>query len=178
MRYLLITLFTLSISFAQPAAAGLNSLAAKSVVFIDSVRVSKEDFAKFGAKDIATVSVYKDQKAIELVGDEGKNGVLYIESRTFCKNRYIKYFSSKSAEFKQRIQSPESDKNVQYILNNRVLTISFEGDLAAINDTNFKSIQLLSKEELMEKYHIKDKDFGFLILSDMPKNMYRGNKRQ
>lgn len=177
MKYLLITFFTLSFSFAQSPKRVLKKLGDKPVFFIDSVSVLQEDLEKYDPNEISSVTVYKDKKAIELLGDDGKDGAVYIETKKFCKNRYWKYFAAKSTEYKQRVNSPENDENVQYILNDRVLSIGFEGDLASIDDKIFKSITLLSKDELIKKYKIEDKDFGFLIISDTPKDLYQGNKK-
>ncbi len=177
MKYLLITFLTLSISFAQSPKRALKKLGEKPVFFIDSVSVLQEDLQKYDPNEISSVTVYKDKKAIELLGDDGKDGAVYIETKKFCKNRYWKYFAAKSPEYKQKVNSPENDVNVQYILNERVLSIDFEGTLAAIDDKVFKSIKLLTKEELIKKYQIEDKDFGFQIISDTPKDLYHGNQK-
>lgn len=177
MKYLLFTFFTLSISFAQSPKKVLKKLGENPVFFIDSVSVSQEDLQKYDPNDISSVTVYKDKKAIDLLGDDGKDGAVYIETKKFCRNRYLKYFASKSTEYKQNVIPLENDNNIQYILNERILTIGFEGDLAAIDDKVFKAIKFLSKEELIKKYKIDDKDFGFQIISDTPQDLYHGNKK-
>lgn len=177
MKYLLFAFFTLTISFAQSPKKVLKKLGEDPVFFIDSVSVSQEDLKKYDPNDISSVTVYKDKKAIELLGDDGKDGAVYIETKKFCRNRYVKYFASKSTEYKQRVTDLENEDNIQYILNERVLTIGFEGDLASIDDKVFKAIKFISKEELIKKYQIDDKDFGFQILSETPKDLYNGNKK-
>lgn len=52
----------------------------KPVFFIDSVRVSQEDLEKYNVNDVAAVSVYKGKTAIELLGDDGKDGVVVHSS--------------------------------------------------------------------------------------------------
>lgn len=177
MKYLLVVFFTFSISFAQSPKRVLKKLGEKPVFFIDSVNVEQEDLQKYDPNEISSVTVYKDKQAIDLLGDDGKDGAVYIETKKFCRNRYWKYFASKSTEYKQLVNSPENDTNVQYILNERVLSIGFEGNLSAIDDTIFKSIKFISKEELIRKYKIEDKDFGFQIISDTPKDLYHGNQK-
>lgn len=177
MKYLLFAFFTLTISFAQSPKKVLKKLGEDPVFFIDSVSVSQEDLKKYDPNDISSVTVYKDKKAIELLGDDGKDGAVYIETKKFCRNRYVKYFTSKSTEYKQRVTDLENEDNIQYILNERILTVGFEGDLASIDDKVFKAIKFISKEELIKKYQIDDKDFGFQILSETPKDLYNGNKK-
>ena len=177
MKYLLITFFTLSISFAQSPKRILKKLGNNPVFFIDSINVEKDDLQKYDPKEISSVTVYKDKKAIELLGEDGKNGVIYIETKVFCKKRYWKYFASKSSEYIRFVSSYENDMNIQYILNERVLKEGFEGDLAAVDDAIFKSIKFISKEELIKKYKIEDKDYGFQIISETPKDLYHGNRK-
>lgn len=177
MKYLLITFFTLSISFAQSPKRILKKLGNNPVFFIDSINVEKDDLQKYNPNEISSVTVYKDKKAIELLGEDGKDGVIYIETKVFCKKKYWKYFASKSSEYIQFVSSPENDINVQYILNKRILKEGFEGDLASIDNDNFKSIKFLGKEELIKKYKIEDKDFGFQIIAETPKDLYHGNRK-
>lgn len=176
MKYLLITLFSLSISFAQSPKRIIKKIGTNPVFFIDSTSVEKEDLQKYNPEDISSVTVYKDKSAYELLGEDGKDGVIYIETKKFCKNRYWKYFTSKSKEYQKSVKTSD-DNNIQYILNDRILKENFEGDLAAINDKVFKSIKFISKESLVKEYKIEDKDFGFQIISDTPKDLYHGNKK-
>ncbi|REG91132.1 hypothetical protein [Flavobacterium aquicola] len=177
MKYLLITFFALSISFAQSPKKILKKLGEDPVFFIDSINVEKGDLQRYDPNQISSVTVYKDKEAIALLGEDGKDGVIYIETKVFCKKRYWKYFVSKSSEYNQFVSSYENDMNVQYVLNERVLKEGFEGDLAAIDDVVFKSIKLISKEELIKKYQIEDKDYGFQIISETPKDLYHGNRK-
>lgn len=177
MKYLLIAFFTLSISFAQSPKRILKKIGDNPVFFIDSINVEKDDLQKYDPNQISSVTVYKDKQAIELLGEDGKDGVIYIETKVFCKKRYWKYFASKSSEYIQSVSSSENDINVQYILNERILKEGFEGDLATIDDAIFKSIKFISKEELIKKHKIDDKDFGFQIISETPKDLYHGKRK-
>ncbi|OYU79346.1 MAG: hypothetical protein CFE23_14350 [Flavobacterium sp. BFFFF1] len=177
MKYLFFAFFTLSLSFAQSPKKVLKKLGDNPVFFIDSVNVDKETLQQYDPNDISSVTVYKDKNAVELIGSEGKDGVIYIETKNFCKKRYWKYFVSKSDEYRQRVTAPDGDANVQYILNERVLDGNYEGNLAAIDDTVFKSIKFISKEELLRKYKIDNKDYGFQIISATPKDLYHGNRK-
>ena len=177
MKYLIILLFSLSISFAQSPTKPSTNLGENPVFFIDSLSVAKEIFMKFDSNRISSLTVVNKNEAIEMLGDDGKDGAVYIETKEFCKKRYWTYFSSKSSEYSQLVASPFTDENVQYILNDRVLKSGSEGILSLVNDRVFKSITFISKEELQKKYEIEDKDFGFLIESETPKNLYNGDSK-
>ncbi|MBZ4034485.1 hypothetical protein K6T82_06890 [Flavobacterium sp. 17A] len=177
MKYLLFTFFTLSISFAQSPKQVIKKLGSDPVFFIDSVSVQRSDLEKYAPEDISSVTVFKGKEAVELLGEDGKDGAVYIETTLFCKKRYWKYFTSKSSKYKELVSSPEQDTNVQYIINDRVLTDKSAGDLATIDDKIFKSIQFIPKEELIKKYNIQDKDYGFQIMSKIPKDLYNAKSK-
>lgn len=161
---------------AQSPKRVIKKLGENPVFFIDSVNVDKDDLQKYDPNEISSVTVFKNKEAIALLGDDGKDGVIYIETKIFSRKRYWRYFASKSSEYKEHV-NPTDDTNVQYILNDRVLVKDSSGDLASIDDKIFKSIKFISKEELSKKYNIENKDFGFQILSETPKNLYHGNQK-
>jgi len=136
------------------------------IYFVDSVRVNKRALYKYNDNDIAAVTVYKDTTAIKILGVEGKNGLIYIETKMFDKKRYWKYFNSKSPEYSKAVLIPGAELDVQYILNNKVLKKGYESDLAAINDKIFKSIRIIDQKELKKEYGITDKEFGVVIATD------------
>jgi len=53
-----------------------------------------------------------------------------------------------------------------------VLKENFEGDLASINDTVFKGIEIITRRQLVEEYGITGKEFGIIIKSDLPVNLH------
>jgi hypothetical protein len=147
------------------------------IFFIDSILVNKAVLQNYEPNEIATVTVFRDSGAVKIMGPSAKNGLIYIETKEFCKMKYWRYFRSKSAEYAGLLPSFKSDSNVQYILNTRLLKKDFEGDLASIDDKIFKSIKILNKQELKEKYHIKDKQYGVVIISDVPANLHNGKSK-
>ncbi|MDB5285799.1 MAG: hypothetical protein JWR05_748 [Mucilaginibacter sp.] len=147
------------------------------VYIIDSVRVYKSDLMKYDPNQIASLTVYKDTNAVKKFGDEARNGLIYIESKGFAKNRYWKYFKLKSSEYAKIVSSSANDLNIQYILNKRILKENFEGDLASINDSIFKGLQIISKEQLVKDYKISDKDYGVIISSDIPADLHNGKNK-
>ena len=166
-----------AITFAQSPNRVLKKIGDKPIVFMDSIIVDYSQIAKFEADEIASFTVFKGKEAIDLRGKEGKDGVIYIETKKFAKIRYWNYFKSKSPEYFNILPDLEKENSVQYVLNDKILTDNFEGNLASINDQIFKGITIISKDELVKKYNIENRDFGVLIKSSVPDNLYHGNKK-
>jgi len=61
------------------------------VFFIDSVNVTRIEMQEYQPTDIAVVTVYKDANAIKLVGEQGKFGAVYVETKKFARNKYWNY---------------------------------------------------------------------------------------
>ena len=139
------------------------------IMFVDSVRIGQADLQKYKSEDIATVTVYKDSTKFKHL-DSNAIGAIYIETNQFSRKRFLNYFKSKSPEFKNLLASQQNDDSFQYVLNGEVLSKNYEGKLAAIDDKNFKSIIVIRKEELVDKYGATDKTFGIVIVSDVPKD--------
>ncbi|OJY89999.1 MAG: hypothetical protein BGP13_23150 [Sphingobacteriales bacterium 40-81] len=133
------------------------------IFFIDSVNVTRIEMQEYQPNDIAAVTVYKDANAIKLVGEQGKFGVVYIETKRFARNKYWNYFKSKSADYLKNVPTPQSDSSVIYILNGKVLKTNFEGDLSGIDDKNFIKLTVIDKQKLSKDYNISDKSFGVII---------------
>jgi hypothetical protein len=137
--------------------------------FIDSIRTNKAFLEEaYKPSEIAFVSVYKDGKAIKIAGQEAKNGVIYITTKSFARQRYWSYFKSKSPEYLQNVPDLEAEKEVTYILNGKVLSENYESDLFNVNDSNFIELSLIDKKMLKSKYNISNKKLGFLIKTKSP----------
>jgi hypothetical protein len=173
---LILSILTLS-TFGQKPKKVIKKLGDDPVFFIDSINVDQSEMMKYQPEQIAKVSVYKGSDAIDLVGPEGKDGVVYIETKVFAKNKYWSYFRIKSEDYAKAALTPQSDSVIQYILNDRILTTNFEGDLALITDDIFKEIKVIDKETLQKNYNISDKSYGVIIKSDKPEDLYRAKKK-
>jgi hypothetical protein len=167
MKYLFFTFFGFAMSFAQ---SGLEKLGSNPVTYIDSVKVSKPEILRFDSNLITLMTVYDPNEAKDIVGEEGKDGAVYIETRGFSKKRFQRYFKSKSREFSKLLDSKGDDNTFQYILNGKILTNNFEGELAMIDDKVFKKIDIIKQKELSAQYKIKDKDYGIIITSGIPED--------
>ena len=132
------------------------------VFFIDSINITRLEMQAVLPADIATVTIYKDTNAIKLVGEQGKYGVVYIETKKFATNNY---FKSKSAEYLKIVQTPGSDSAIVYIVNGKVLKTNFEGDLSVIDDHNFVSLLIVNKQHLVDNYKILNKTYGVIIVT-------------
>lgn len=133
------------------------------VFFIDSVNVTRLEMQEYQPTDIAVVTVYKDTNAIKLVGEQGKFGAVYVETKKFARNKYWNYFKTKSADYLKIVPTPQIDSSVIYILNNKILKTNFEGDLSGIDDRNFIELIIIDKQKLSKDYNISDKSFGIII---------------
>jgi len=132
--------------------------------FIDSIRTNKKFLEEaYQPSDIALVTVYKNSNAIKVAGPDAKNGVIYIFTKSFARQHYWAYFKSKSLDYLQNVSDLKAEKEVIYILNGKVLTENYEGDLFNINDSTFIEMSLIDKKQLKKDYNISDKRLGFLI---------------
>ena len=133
--------------------------------FLDSIQVNRGVLNLYEPTEIAAVTVYKDTSAIKIAGEKGKNGVIYITTKVYARDKYWTYFKSKSADYVKAVPSIKKEGNVVYILNDKVLTENYEGDLFFIDDSNFLNLNLIDKKQLQEVYNIKDKKWGIIIKS-------------
>jgi hypothetical protein len=139
------------------------------VMFVDSVNVTSIELQKYQPTEIATVTIYKDSNAIRLVGPQGKDGVAYIETKNFARNKYWNFLKSKSQAYLKVVPEPQENSLVIYILNDKILRANFEGDLSVINDETFIDLKIIGKEQLFKEYNIDDKSYGILIRTNLKK---------
>ena len=101
MKLNLATLFCLTsiVMFSQSPKRMVKKLGNDPVFFIDSVSVDKSELQKYDPNEISSVTVFKDKEAINLIGNDGKDGLVYIETKKFTKKRYWNFFKSKSTEY-------------------------------------------------------------------------------
>lgn len=154
-------------SILNRAVSKYKKLFDDPVFFIDSINVTRIELQNYQPTEIAVVTVYKDTNAIRLVGPQGKDGAVYIETKRFAKNRYWNFFKGKSSEYLKVVSAPERDSSVVYILNGKVQRENFEGDLSVIGENNFIDLKVIDKAELMNTFGIKDKLFGILIKANI-----------
>ena len=137
------------------------------VFFIDSINVTRIELQQYQPTEIAVVTVYKDTNAIKIVGEQGKFGAVYVETKKFARNKYWNYFKQKSADYLNAVPNSQSDSSVVYIVNEKVLTTNFEGDLSVIDDKTFIDLKVIDKQRLLKDFGIADKIYGILIKANI-----------
>lgn len=131
--------------------------------FIDGKPIEGSFVSKVKADEIAMLQVLPLNKAIELHGNKGKNGVTYIFTKSYCIANYQKAFSSRSEEYKKVLKNEGgSDARIQYILDGKVLKENFEGRLFSLRNDPSYYLKIIESEGL-ELYGVSDKVYGFVI---------------
>jgi len=140
------------------------------VYLLDSVQVNKTIISHLEPVEIAYISVYKDTLKIKKIfKGEAKRGLIYIETKSFARQKYWSYFKSKSSEYARLVPTPLSDTTkIVYILNEKVLKDNYEGYLSNITDKDFRKITIIDQKELIDKYNIHNKEYGILIITKPP----------
>jgi hypothetical protein len=175
---IVITLLTITLTvFGQSPKKEIPKLGENPMFFIDSVLTAKKDFFQFNPKLIASMSILNGKDATDILGDKAQDGLVYLESIPFAKQRFERYFKNKSEDYRQLLLTKPADSSVQYILNNKLLVKDYEGNLSAIDDKIFESLKILSKEELITTYGNTEKIIGVEIRSKIPDNLHNGEKK-
>lgn len=171
--------FSFTCATAQKPKKAIKKLGENPVFVLDSVEIDNSVIQATDPKSIASVTMYYDEEATQLFGDRGKDGVVFIETKNFAVKRYTTFFRKHSPQYDSLISNNVDDSNFQYILNDRVLTENFEGDLAIIDSEIFIDLKIISKKELNKKYKEIDdkKELGILIRSKIPPHLYKGKKK-
>ena len=80
-------------STSKPATIRLNTKSSDNVLYIlDGKEVTSEEVNAISPNDIESVSVLKDENAVKLYGEKGKNGVIIIKTKT--KKTSFKFFTT------------------------------------------------------------------------------------
>ena len=53
----------------------------EALIVVDGIEVSPESFSKMSAEDIKSMTVLKENSAVELYGDKGRKGVIVVETK-------------------------------------------------------------------------------------------------
>jgi len=134
--------------------------AGKPICFLDSVLIDYSELTKLKPEQIALITVFKDKQTTENSNEGNEYGTIYIETKTFARKRYTRYLKSKSLAYSELLVNAEIENEIVYIINDKVMVDNYQGDLAAIDDSNFKGLEIVKKKELKERYQIIDKNIG------------------
>jgi len=153
----------------------MKKMGQNPIVFLDSVETEMNSLQTLNPFDISNISIVKPKKAKKLLGDKGLDGAIYVTTVKAAKVIYWNYLSSKSNEYGRLFNSPQADTTAQYILNGEALSDSASsGSLFLINDKNFKTINVIDKEDgkyLMD--NVIPKRYIIVITAKRPKGLLK-----
>ncbi|ULQ55975.1 hypothetical protein KJS94_15100 [Flavihumibacter rivuli] len=145
---IIILLLLTATFFGQLPKNAMKKMGQNPVLFIDSTEVDMTAFQALNQFDISNISIVKPKKAKKLLGDKGVDGGIYVTTIKSAKQSYWNFLSTKSEKYKQLIPTPIADTTVQYILNGQALSdSSATGTLFLLTDKNFKSLDMIDKED-------------------------------
>ncbi len=180
MRKTLILIFIIAIS-CKPAQVApsdaANKLGQNPYFEIDGETVNGSDLNKYNANKMALVTTYYGKDATDQYGSKAKDGAVIIETKDYARMKYQSFFSKVSSEYEEIVNEYDEKNEIQYILNGKILTDNYEGDLSTITKKRLKSIDIISKEYLIQKFSITNKQVGVIIKAKPPKNLYKGEEK-
>ncbi len=88
----IVILFLVNITFSQDKNVKIVSKKNNPLIVVNDSILKYEVIAYLNPNDIASVIVWKDEKAIELYGDKGKFGVIAITTKNISKRKLRKIY--------------------------------------------------------------------------------------
>lgn len=95
----IVILFLVNITFSQDNNVKIVSKKNNPLIVVNDSILKYEVMAYLNPNDIASVMVWKDEKAIELYGDKGKFGVIAITTKNISKRKLRKIYKEFKDEF-------------------------------------------------------------------------------
>jgi hypothetical protein len=152
----------LLISDLIKAQSTVQDLGVNPIYFIDSVRVTSNEVMKADPTKVTLMTVISREEAFKTFGEEGKDGMVYVETVNFVKRRYWDYFRSKTKDSKS-IKKIDTHQNLQFILNEKPLQDIDIGTLHTVNDDTLEEFRIINKKKLKKKYKVRNRDYGIVI---------------
>jgi hypothetical protein len=163
MRFLLFTFFILSFTFSG-SAQQFYAKPENPIFILDSTRVNDLQLKDINAEKVAQVNVYKGEEAIKIMGEEGKKGVIFIETKEFKKKQFWTMLSTLSAEYKELVPSPDSIYSILYIYPGKTILERADEKIFSIKPEEIREVQIIGFAEMKKKYGIEGRK-GLLIVS-------------
>jgi hypothetical protein len=173
---LFLFLITASCKTVLPPEKSIKKLGKHPYIELDGKAVSQEDFKMIDENNIAVANPFYNKEAKRKFGEKAKDGAVIFQSKEYATKQYETLFSNLSPAYKELLMNNDKG-NIQYILNERVLTSGFEGTLSVIKKSLLKEIKIIDQQELSSQYQILDKKIGVLIKAKPPKNLYKGKEK-
>lgn len=158
--YILAILFFSTVQYGSAQNAQKKSLN-EPLFFLDSISVAYDEIKQIPTEDITIVSVLKDRAAVELAGEKGKNGIVFIESKSYSRKKYWNMLAAVSRSFSNAIPSPGADSDYKYIREKEIEDTP-ASLLGGITEKDIKKVSILSEKKMLKKYGVKNKK-GVLI---------------
>jgi hypothetical protein len=163
-------------SVQETTKQATKKLGANPYFVVNGEPVDKKTFASLNEKDITNLSIITGKEATDLYNENGKDGVITVQTRAYAKKKFQTTFRALSNVYDEMIDNYQHDE-IQYILNKKPLEGNFEGSLSLIDASLLKSIKIIDSAKLSRKYGITDKKVGVVIKAKAPKNLYNAGKR-
>lgn len=144
----------------QPVAIRKSYDGPPPIYFLDSVQIIPSDLAELNPNNIAALTSLKINNPHG--GGQMNTTTVFIETKSFVRNRYWLIFSQNAA-YRKVVPSPEEDGDVLYILDGKVLLQDPEKALAAVNMRSFDSVAVIDKAALTKIYATKNKKYGVVV---------------
>jgi len=147
------------------------------LIVLDGKKLTDRDMSKINPESIDNISVIKDKTSVELYGEDGKNGVIIIQTKEYMKNnpdkapqrndgKVIGYGTSREKSTSRMINKIMPDgKEPLLIVDGKEKPLSY---LDNMNASEIESMSVLKDEESTKKYGEKAKD-GVIIIETKKK---------
>ncbi len=136
---------------------------------VDNQPVQRNEFIEYNPEDIASLTIYGKKSAVKLFGNKAKDGAVTVETIKYATDKYETFFKSVSSEYKEMLTETKPE-DIQYILNDSVLTKHFAASLSSLDLKTLKDIKIIERTELVNKYQVNDKLKGVVIRANLPEN--------
>jgi hypothetical protein len=177
--YIILTFLILTVtSFGQLPKKAMKKMGQNPALFIDSVEVEMSRFQSLNPFDISNISIVKPKTAKKTLGVKGTDDAVYVTTVKSTKQAYWTFFSKKSIEYKQLINSPQADTVVQYVLNGQPLSDNTApGTLFLITDKNFRGLEIIGKKKLLRD-NVIPKCYVVAIRAKYPKGLVKASRQK
>ncbi|WP_192820958.1 hypothetical protein [Rufibacter sp. LB8] len=181
-KYILVVALATSFLGCKPAQRispieAVNKLGPNPHFIIDGQASDKSAMQTMEAEDVASLTTYFGKDATTRYGDKAKDGAVEIETKAFAKVKYQKVLKEASSDYNKRLEVEGSDDSFQYILNGKVLTDNYAGDLASITPDLLKEVKVVWGDELNSNFNANGKKAVVIIVASPPKNLYNGKEK-
>src|SRR6266850_330081 len=132
-----------------PPEKAIEKLGANPYFIIDGQPANKSDIMKLKPTDIASATTYFGSRATNNFGDKAKDGAISFLTKSYATSEYETLFISFSKDY-EKVITENNRSDIQYILNGRILTENFEGDLASIDYNLLKELKVIDQKTLAD----------------------------